>query len=168
MPAGEGYLKNLQKALNKRHQHQPETSYLSPHPAGCGRRVSITLLPKATHLDIALAMTLWILRHGTSSREYRRRMTLIVEAEKALNQHLCNNKANLLTRLGTRCKKILGTGPRMTGARDVGLVPPAGLLLPLTRSDAPTSPSRGEVVGLLLCLLFTNMSIFLPNPAKTC
>ena len=111
MPAGEGYLKNMQKVLNKRPKPKPETSYLSPHPVGCGRRVSMTLLPTATHIDIALAMTLWILRHGTSSREYRRRMTLIVEAEKGVN------------------------------------VPP---------------------VILLLNALLPNMSIFLPNPVKTC
>ena len=85
MPAGEGYLKNMQKVLNKRPKPKPETSYLSPHPVGCGRRVSMTLLLKATHIDIALAMTLWILRHGTSSREYRRRMTLQVDAEKRVN-----------------------------------------------------------------------------------
>ena len=109
--SGEGYLKNVQKELNPCLQHQPETSYLSPHPAGCGRRVSMTLLPTATHIDIALAMTLWILRHGTSSREYRRRMTLKVEAEKR------------------------------------GNVPP---------------------VILLLNALLPNMSIFLPNPVKTC
>ena len=40
-------------------------------------------------------------------------------------------------------------------------------LLPLTRSDATISPSRGEVVGLLLCWLLPKVSIFLPNPAKT-
>ena len=38
----------------------------------------MTLLLKATHIDIAIAMALWILRHGTSSGEYRRRMTLRV------------------------------------------------------------------------------------------
>ena len=118
--------------------------------------------------------------------------------ESCVNQHLYNNKANLLTRLETRCNKILGTRPRMTGARDAGLVPPANLLtgleirchkilgtgprmtgaggvglvfvathLPLTRSDAPTSPARGEAVGLLLNALLPKVSIFLPNPAKT-
>ena len=83
--SGEGYLKNVQKELTLHLQYQPKTSYLSPHPTGCGRRVSMTLLPKATHIDIALAMTLLILRHGTSGREYRRRMTLQVEAEKRVN-----------------------------------------------------------------------------------
>ena len=100
-------------------------------------------------------------------------------------QHLFNNKANLLTRLETRCQKILGTRPRMTGARGVGLVPVAVFLLPLTRSDAPTSPSRGEVnrllrfarndgrvkceaVSFVLSVLFPKVSFFLPNPAKTC
>ena len=100
-------------------------------------------------------------------------------------QHLFNNKANLLTRLETRCQKILGTRPRMTGARSVDLEPVAVFLLPLTRSDAPTSPSRGEVnrllrfarndgrvkceaVSLLLCVLLLKVSFFLPNPAKTC
>ena len=70
--------------------------------------------------------------------------------QKALSmllQHLCNNKANLLTRLETRFHKILGTRPRMTGARDADLVPP---------------------VILLLNALLPNMSIFLPNPVKTC
>ena len=81
----------------------------------------MTLLPKATHIDIALAMALWILRRGTSSREYRRRMTLQVKTEKR------------------------------------GNVPPAGLLLPLTRSDAPTSPARGEVVSFVLNVLFPNV-----------
>ena len=38
--------------------------------------------------------------------------------ESSLNQHLCNNKANLLTRLEPCCHKILGTRPRMTGDRD--------------------------------------------------
>ena len=83
--SGEGYLKNVQKELTLHLQYQPKTSYLSPHPTGCGRRVSMTLLPAATHIDIALAMALWILRPGTSSREYRRRMTLKVEAEKRGN-----------------------------------------------------------------------------------
>ena len=36
---------------------------------------STTLLPMATHIDIASAMALWIPRRGTSSGEYRRRMT---------------------------------------------------------------------------------------------
>ena len=36
---------------------------------------SMTLLPAATHIDIAAAMALWIPRHGTSCGEYRRRMT---------------------------------------------------------------------------------------------
>lgn len=36
---------------------------------------SMTLLPSATHIEIASAMTLWIPRHGTSCWEYRRRMT---------------------------------------------------------------------------------------------
>ena len=85
LASGEGYLKNMQKVLNKRHKPKPETSYLSPHPAGCGRRVSMTLLLKTTHIDIACAMALWILRRGTSSREYRRRMTPKVEAEKRVD-----------------------------------------------------------------------------------
>ena len=74
-------------------------------------------------------------------------MTLIVEAEKALNQYLCNNKANLLTRLEPCCNKILGTRPRMTGAGGVGLVPP---------------------VILVLNALFLKVSFFPPNPVKTC
>ena len=120
-----------------------------------------------------------------------------------------------MTRLWTRCNKILGTDcasrPRMTGAGDVDLVPPANLLtkletcfhrilctrhrmtgaggasllfvathLPLTRSEAPTSPSRGEVAGLprfarnddrargevvilILNALFPKVSFFPPN-----
>ena len=111
LASGEGYFKDRQQVLSKCFKSKPETSYLSPHPAGCGRRVSMTLLLKATHIDIAFAMALWILRHGTSGREYRRRMTLRVEAEKGVN------------------------------------VPP---------------------VILLLNALLPNMSIFLPNPVKTC
>ena len=109
--------------------------------------------------------------------------------ESCANRHLCNNKANLLTRLVLCCNKILGTDcasrPRMTGAGDSALVPVVMFLLPLTRSDAPTSPSRGEVnrllrfarndgrvkceaVSLLLCVLLLKVSFFLPNPAKTC
>ena len=76
-------LRGVQRRSNL--EHKLETSYLSPHPAGCGRRVSTTLLLKATHIDIACAMTLWILRHGTSSREYRRRMTLKLVLEKRGN-----------------------------------------------------------------------------------
>ena len=85
LASGEGYLKDSQQELNRRLKPKPETSYLSPHPAGCGRRVPMILLPTATHIDIALAMTLWILRHGTSSREYRRRMTLKLVLEKRGN-----------------------------------------------------------------------------------
>ena len=103
----------------------------------------MTLLLKATQIDIAFAMTLWILRHGTSGREYRRRMTSRVEAEKTPNQrprhqsfsglsrescanrYLCNNKANLLTSLETCCQKILCTRPKMTGARDDSSLPPS-------------------------------------------
>ena len=77
----------------------------------------------------------------------RHQSFLGLSQESCVNQHLCNNKANLLTRLGTRCNKILGTRPRMTGARDADLVPP---------------------VILLLNALLPNMSIFLPNPVKTC
>ena len=68
---------------------------------------------------------------------------------KALNmrpQHLCNNKANLLTRLEPRCHKILCTGHRMTGTGDASLVPP---------------------VSFVLNALFPKMSFFLLNPAKT-
>ena len=53
--------------------------------------------------------------------------------ESCANTLLLNNKANLLTRLETCCKKILGTWPRMTCARSAGLVPPVSLLLPLRR-----------------------------------
>ena len=96
LPAGKGYLKNMQKALNPRPQHQ---SFLG------------------------------------------------LSQESSLSQHLCNNKANLLTRLVLCWSRILGTGPRMTGAGDADLVPP---------------------VILLLCVLFPKVSFFLPNPAKTC
>ena len=77
-------------------------------------------------------------------------MTLRVEAEKTLNhcpQHLCNNKVNLLTRFETRCNKILGTRPRMTGARDADLFPS---------------------VSFVLKVLLLKVSFFLPNPVKTC
>ena len=66
--------------------------------------------------------------------------------ESCANRHLCNNKANLLTRLVPCCNKILGTGSRMTGARIAFFVPPA---------------------SFVLCLLFFNTSFFLPNPTKT-
>ena len=81
-------------------------------------------------------------------------MTLRVEAEKTLNhcpQHLCNNKANLLTRFETRCQKILGTDcasrPKMTGAGDVDLFPS---------------------VSFVLKVLLLKVSFFLPNSVKTC
>ena len=67
--------------------------------------------------------------------------------QKALNQHLFNNKANLLTRLEPCCNKILGTRPRMTGARDADLVPP---------------------VIFVLNALLPKVSFFLLNPAKKC
>ena len=74
--------------------------------------------------------------------------------QKALSmllQHLCNNKANLLTRFETRCQKILGTDcasrPKMTGAGDVDLFPS---------------------VSFVLKVLLLKVSFFLPNPAKTC
>ena len=66
--------------------------------------------------------------------------------ESCANWHLCNNKANLLTRLVPCCNKILGTGPRMTGARIACFVPSA---------------------SFVLCLLFFNMSFFLKKLAKT-
>ena len=201
MSAGEGYLKNLQQILSKRLKNQLSASFFSgtPHRL-CHAGESTTLLPEATHIDIAFAMTLWILRRGTSGREYRRRMTLKAEAENTLSprpQHqpetsslalsvssfaedpewyirftniqqtliqclqyqsfsglsrescvnilLLNNKANLLTRLVPCWNRILCTRHRMTGAGSAGLVPPAEHL-PLTRSVAPTSPARGEVV----------------------
>ena len=42
--------------------------------------------------------------------------------ESSLNILFFNNKANLLTKLVTRCHKILCTGNRMTGAENAGLV----------------------------------------------
>ena len=53
-----------------------------------------------------------------------------------------------MTWLDTRCKKILGTRPKMTGVRYVDLVS-VGTHLPLTRHFVPTSPAWGEVKGLL-------------------
>ncbi len=138
MASGEGYLKNVQKTLNKSSQHQPETSYLSPHPAGCGRRVSMTLLPKATLFCLLATRENQRPQHPSFSDLFQ---------ESCVNQHLCNNKANLLTRLIPCWSRILGTRPRMTGAGG------ANLLLP---------------VSLLLCVLLLKVSFFLPNPAKTC
>ena len=66
--------------------------------------------------------------------------------ESCANRHLCNNKANLLTRLVPCCNKILGTGPRMTGARIACFVLPA---------------------SFVLCLLFSHTSFFLKKLAKT-
>ena len=117
MALGKGYLKDVQKTLNKRFKH----------PSFLG-----------------------------------------LSQESCVNQLLFNNMANLLTRLETRCNKILGTRPRMTGARGVGLLVFVATHLHLTRSKAPTSPARGEPVSLLLCVLFLNISFFLPNPVKTC
>ena len=62
-----------------------------------------------------------------------------------MNRDLCNNKASLLTRLGTRCQKIPGTGPGMTGTRDVNLVLVDVFVIPLTRHFVSTSPARGNV-----------------------
>ena len=84
--------------------------------------------------------------------------------ESCVNQYLCNNKANLLTRLETRCHKILGTGPRMTGARGVGLMS-VNRLPRCARND---DRARGEVVCLLLTVLLPKVSFFLRNPVKTC
>ena len=73
----------------------------------------------------------------------------------------------------------------MTGAGNADLVFVVVFVLPLTRSDAPTSPSRGEVAGLprvarndgrvkcevvsfILNVLLPKVSFFLPNPVKTC
>ena len=84
--------------------------------------------------------------------------------ESSLNKHLCNNNANLLTRLETRCQKILGTRPRMTGAGDVGLVK-VNRLPRCARND---DRARGEAVNFVLCWLLPKVSFFLPNPVKTC
>ena len=137
MASGEWYFKNVQKALSKRSQYQPEMSYLSPHPAGCGRRVSMTLLPTATLLCLLATR---------ENPRPRHQSFLGLSQESSLNQRLCNNMTNLLTRLETRCNKMLGTRPRMTGARGASLVPP---------------------VSFVLTVLFTKVSFFLPNPAKT-
>ena len=113
-------------------------SYLSPHPAGCGGRVSMTLLPTATLL-CSLAIR--------ENPRPKHPSFLGLSQESCVNQYLCNNKANLLTRLETCCNRILGTRPRMTGARGASLLPP---------------------IILLLCLLLPKVSFFLPNPIKTC
>ena len=42
--------------------------------------------------------------------------------ESCVNILLCNNMTNLLTKLVTRCHKILCTGHRMTSAENIGLV----------------------------------------------
>ena len=93
----------------------------------------------------------------------RHQSFLGLSQESCVNQHLCNNKANLLTRLGTRCNKILGTGPRMTVARGADLVL-VNRLLRFARNDGRI---KCDAVILVLNVLFPNMSIFLPNPAKT-
>ena len=85
-----------------------------------------------------------------------------------LLQHLCNNKANLLTRFEPCWNKILGTRPRMTGARGADLVLVVVFVIPLTRSDAPISPARDEVIILVLNVLLPKVSFFLPKPVKTC
>ena len=94
----------------------------------------------------------------------RHQSFLGLSQESCVNQHLCNNKANLLTRLGTRCNKILGTGPRMTVARGADLVL-VNRLLRFARNDGRI---KCDAVILVLNVLFPNMSIFLPNPVKTC
>ena len=113
MALGKGYLKDVQKTLNKRFKH----------PSFLG-----------------------------------------LSQESCVNQYLCNNKANLLTRLETRCHKILGTWPRMTGTRGADLVL-VNRLLRFARSDGR---ARGEPVIFVLNVLLPNMSFFLRNPAKTC
>ena len=155
LASGEGYLKNVQKELTLHLQYQPKTSYLSPHPTGCGRRVSMTLLPTATLLCLLASRENPRPRHLSFSGLSR---------VSSLNRDLCNNKANLLTRLETRCQRILGTRPRMTGAWDSALVP-VNRLLRFARNDGRV---KCEAVILLLCWLLPKVSFFLPNPAKTC
>ena len=63
---------------------QLSTSFFSASCPFYGRRQSgesMTLLLKATHIDIAAAMALWIPRRGTSCGEYRWRMTFLVGIE---------------------------------------------------------------------------------------
>ncbi len=86
------------------------------------------------------------------------------DRQKSIKKHLCNNKANLLTRLETRCHKILGTRPRMTGTRGADLVL-VNRLLRFARSDGR---ARGEPVSFVLNALLPKVSFFLPNPVKTC
>ena len=142
LASGEWHFKNVQKALSKRPQYHPELSYLSPHSTSCGRRVSMTLLPTATLLCLLATRENPRPLHPSFSDLFR---------ESCVNQHLCNNKANLLTRFETRCQKILGTDcasrPKMTGAGDVDLFPS---------------------VSFVLKVLLLKVSFFLPNPAKTC
>ncbi len=86
------------------------------------------------------------------------------DRQKSIKKHLCNNKANLLTRLETRCHKILGTRPRMTGAGDADLV----LVNRLPRCARNDGRARGEPVSFVLNSLFPKVSFFLQNPVKTC
>ena len=113
LASGKGYLKDVQKTLNKRFKH----------PSFLG-----------------------------------------LSQESCVNQYLCNNKANLLTRLETRCHKILGTRPRMTGAGDACLV----LVNRLPRCARNDGRARGEPVSFVLNSLFPKVSFFLQNPVKTC
>ena len=66
--------------------------------------------------------------------------------EIVLSPRLKHPSSNLLTRLVPCCNKILGTGPRMTGARIACFVPPA---------------------SFVLCLLSSHTSFFLQKLAKT-
>ena len=179
LASGEGYLKNVQKALNPRPQPKPEMSYLSPHPAGCGRRVSITLLPTATHIVIAFAMVLWILRRGTSSREYRRRMTLQVDAEKMLNQRPQHQpETSYLSPHPAGCGRRVSMTLLLKATHiDIALAMTLWILRRGTssreyrrRMTLQTGAGGANLlppVILLLCWLFPKVSFFLPNPAKT-
>ena len=83
----------------------------------------------------------------------RHQSFLGLSQESSLNQHLCNNKANLLTRSVPCFHKILGTRPRMTVARGADLVP-VNRLLRFARND---DKARGEVAILFFNVLFSNV-----------
>lgn len=106
---GEGYLKNLQKALNQRPWHQPGTSSLA---------LSVSSLAEDPEWYICFTNIQQTLNQRPQYPSFSG-----LSRESSVNILLCNNKANLLTWLITRCQKILGTGPRMTGAGDDSSLP---------------------------------------------
>ena len=94
--------------------------------------------------------------------------------ESCVNIFLCNNMTNLLTKLGTRCHKILGTRPRMTGAENIGLVRSVifSVRLLLFLLNPAKASVATEKVHLIRCigfaererdLLFAYFSSFFPH-----